>query len=238
MSLVVENLSASYGNIRVIWNVSIKVDKGEIVSLVGSNGAGKSTILRSIIGIVKPSSGDIRFENLSLYGKNVHSRVRDGISYVPEGRRLFQAMTVEDNLLLGSPPKVSDMSSRVGEVFKLFPVLKERRTQYAGNLSGGEQQMLAIGRALMAKPKLMLLDELSAGLAPVMFDRVLDSIESINQMGVSILLAEQNAERALEVSKRSYVIENGRIVLEGDSGKLADDPSVRRAYLGLGELAQ
>ncbi|MDG7001677.1 MAG: ABC transporter ATP-binding protein [Nitrososphaerota archaeon] len=236
MSLVIEDLSASYGNIQVIWNVSLKIEKGEIVSLVGSNGAGKSTLLRCIMGIVKPTQGRITFENNALLATRTHSRVRHGISYVPEGRRLFPAMTVEDNLILGSPSRAPDISSRIDQVFRLFPVLKERRSQFAGNLSGGEQQMLAIGRALMAKPKLMLLDELSAGLAPVMFDRVLDSIQSINEIGVSILLAEQNAERALEVSKRSYVLENGRIALEGTSEKLSDDPRIRRAYLGMGEV--
>lgn len=235
MSLNVEDLSVSYGKIQVLWNVALHVNRGEIVSLIGANGAGKSTLLKAIIGLVKPKGGRVSFDGQPLVGKRIHSRVRTGIAYVPEGRRLFYAMTVEENLRMGSKRSDSNLEKQLKEVFELFPILKERRKQFAGNLSGGEQQMVAIGRALMSNPKLMLLDELSFGLAPVLFDRVLDSIQEINQLGVSIFLAEQNAERALEVSRRSYVLENGRIVMDGESNALKDSPLIRNAYLGIAE---
>jgi branched-chain amino acid transport system ATP-binding protein len=235
MSLSVEGVSASYGNIQVLWDLSITVGKGEIVSLIGSNGAGKSTLLRSVVGLVKIQKGSISFEGTRLGLMSTHSRVRQGISYVPEGRRLFSTMTVEENLLMGAKRGSPNLEKQLGRIYELFPILRGRKKQRAGNLSGGEQQMLAIGRALMSEPRLVLMDELSAGLAPVMFDRVLDSIAEINKLGVSILLAEQNSERALQVSSRSYVIENGRIALEGVSADMLDSPSVRRAYLGIKE---
>lgn len=232
MSLRVEDLSVSYGNIRALWNVSIEAGKGEVVSLIGTNGAGKSTILKSIMGLVKSQEGRIIFEGKPLSRVRTHSIVSMGIGYVPEGRRLFPRLSVEENLRIGAPRKCSDLDKRVGEVFELFPALKGRRGQNASTLSGGEQQMVAIGRAMMAKPKMLLLDELSFGLAPIVFERVLSAIESINKSGVSIILAEQNSERALEVSKLCYVLENGRVVAKGESRSLMDDPSVRAAYLG------
>lgn len=232
MSLKVEALSVSYGNIRALWDVSIEVGKGEIISLIGSNGAGKSTLLKSIMGLVKTQSGNVTFEGKLLSKVRTHSIVSMGISYVPEGRRLFPRLSVEENLRMGAPRKCPDLEKRIGEFSELFPGMKERMSQNASTLSGGEQQMVAIGRAMMAKPKILLLDELSFGLAPIVFERVLSAIESINLMGVSILLSEQNSERALEVSKRSYVLENGRIVAKGESNELMDDPLVRAAYLG------
>jgi branched-chain amino acid transport system ATP-binding protein len=236
LSLIVEDVSISYGKIQAIWGVSLEVGKGEIVSLIGANGAGKSTLLRSIIGIVQVNRGKIQFEGNPLLHKRPHVRVHDGISYVPEGRRLFSSMTVKENLLMGKKKGKTEpgsFSKQLGRVYDLFPVLKERESQFAGNLSGGEQQMLAIGRAFMSEPKLMLLDELSFGLAPLTFERVLEAIIEINKQGVSILLAEQNAERALDVSSRSYVLENGRIVLHGVSKELIDSPKIKEAYLGI-----
>jgi branched-chain amino acid transport system ATP-binding protein len=180
MSLRTNAVSAKYGRIQVLWDISLEIRKGEVVSIIGSNGAGKSTLLRCIIGLVRLSSGDILFEGKSLAKMDVHTRVRNGISYVPEGRRLFPAMSVEENLLMGVAKRKGDAKNRVREVYGLFQILEERKKQLAGNLSGGEQQMLAIGRALMADPKLMILDELSSGLAPVTFDRVLESVQRIN----------------------------------------------------------
>ncbi len=235
MSLRVEGLSVSYGKIQVLWDVTLHINCGEIVSMIGANGAGKSTLLKSIIGVVGPQRGVISFEGKSVLKESIHARVRNGIAYVPEGRRLFYGMTVEENLRMGSKRGAENLHNQLQKVHDIFPVLEERRKQYAGNLSGGEQQMLAIGRALMSQPKLMLLDELSFGLAPVLFDRVLDSIQEINRSGVTILLAEQNAERALEVSGRTYVIENGRMVMEGESKAMIDSPSVQNAYIGVGE---
>ena len=232
MSLVVEDLSVSYGSIRALWDVKMRVEADEIVSLIGANGAGKSTLLKSIIGLVRSQSGSVTFGNTRISNMRTHSIVVSGISYVPEGRRLFAGMSVKDNLRIGSPRKAKDFEERIGEVYKLFPALEARQKQNAATLSGGEQQMVAIGRAMMNRPKLLLLDEPSFGLAPIVFERVLEAIESINKRGVSILLAEQNSERALEVSQRSYVMENGRIVSGGESQKLIDDPSIRAAYLG------
>ncbi len=232
MSLQVENLSVYYGNIRALWGVSLQVAESEIVALIGANGAGKSTLLRAIMGLVKPESGLISLAGEPLTDTKPHSIVSRGIGYVPEGRRLFPLLSVEENLRMGAPRSCSDLQKRIHEVYELFPILRERREQNASTLSGGEQQMVAIGRAMMTRPKLLLLDELSFGLAPIVFERVLAAIELIHQSGVSILLSEQNAERALEISDISYVMENGKIVSSGKSGKLMNDPSIRAAYLG------
>jgi branched-chain amino acid transport system ATP-binding protein len=236
VSLVVENVSAFYGNLQVLWDVSITVEKGEIVALIGANGAGKSTLLRSVIGLVKPKQGNISFDGDTVLNKSTHSRVKSGIGYVAEGHRLFYAMTVEENLRMGAPRVSPGLELRMKEVYNLFPILRERRKQYAGNLSGGEQQMLSIGRAFMSNPKLILLDELSFGLSPIAFDRVIDSVKGINGLGVSVLFAEQNAERALEISARTYVLQNGRIAMSGKSEDLVNDPSIRSAYLGMSAL--
>lgn len=213
----------------------MKVERGEIVSLIGANGAGKSTLLRSIIGIVRFRNGDILFEGSSLKGLRPYSIIRRGIAYVPEGRRLFGLMSVEDNLRMGAPRKCQDLEDRMRYVLSLFPVLRERSKQHAGTLSGGEQQMVAIGRGLMAKPKMLLLDELSFGLSPIMFERVLTAIEETNRSGVSVLMAEQNSERALEFSNRTYIFENGRVSGQGQSQELMGDPKVKAAYLGLAD---
>ncbi len=219
----------------MLWNISISIQKGEIVALLGANGAGKSTLLRCIMGIVKMSGGIVQLDGKSLDGIKPHKRVRYGLGFVPEGRRLFGAMSVEENIRLGAPRKCDDLKARMEDVFSLFPILKERKDQHAGTLSGGEQQMVAIGRALISKPKILLLDELSFGLAPKMFERVLEAIAKANEAGLSILMAEQNSERALEFSSRAYILENGKIVTEGESKKLIDDPRVKQAYLGLTE---
>jgi branched-chain amino acid transport system ATP-binding protein len=215
--------------------VSISVQKGEVVALIGANGAGKSTLLKLVIGMSKTRSGSVSFDGVSITGHRSYSIIRRGIGYVPEGRRLFGAMSVEENLRIGAPRKCADLLDRMKYVKSLFPILEERRYQHASTLSGGEQQMVAIGRALMGKPKLLLLDELSFGLSPKMFTRVLRAIQEANRNGVSILLAEQNSEKALEVSNRAYVMENGRLVGEGKSESLKHDAKVRQAYLGLVE---
>ena len=235
MILEIKNLSAAYGRIQVLWGVSLRVEDKEIVSLIGANGAGKSTLLKSVIGVVRPQGGEIFFRSESIVGKRPHHMVSSGISYVPEGRRLFSAMNTAENLRMGAPRVCEDLNERFDKVYSLFPVLKDRRKQAAGTLSGGEQQMVAIGRALMSAPKLLLLDELSFGLSPIMFDRVLVAIQSVRESGVSILMAEQNSERALESSDRSYVMENGRIELDGVSSGLIDNPKIRGAYLGVAE---
>jgi branched-chain amino acid transport system ATP-binding protein len=235
MSLSISSLSVSYGNIRALWEVSIEVEKGEIVALLGANGAGKSSLLRSIIGLVRPREGSIIFDGQEIKGLSPHAIVRKGIAYVPEGRRLFAAMSVEENLRMGAPRLCDDLVERLKAVYSVFPVLKERKSQQAGTLSGGEQQMTAIGRALMAKPRMLLLDELSFGLSPKIFERVLDAVQEANLSGLSILMAEQNSERALEVSARSYVLENGRVAIGGKSSELSKDPRIREAYLGVAE---
>ncbi len=235
MSLQIERISVQYGNIRALWDVSLKISKGEIVALVGANGSGKSTLLKAIMGLVKSQSGTIEFEGSPILKLSTHSRVSKGIGYVPEGRRLFPQLSVQENLRMGAPRSCPDLQERIHQIFELFPNLRERKEQSASTLSGGEQQMVAIGRAMMTRPKLLVLDELSFGLAPIVFERVLTVIDSIHQKGVSILLSEQNAERALEVSNRCYVLENGRIVTSGESGNLIDDPAVRAAYLGVSD---
>ena len=233
MSLSVESVSSSYGNIRTLWDVSIKVDQGSIVSLIGANGAGKSTLLKCILGLVKIQSGLVTFGGRQLNKMKPHSIVSIGIGYVPEGRRLFTSMSVAENLRIGAPRKCDDLKERLEFVNTLFPQLKDRRWQTVGTLSGGEQQMVAIGRALMNRPKLLILDEPSFGLSPKNFERVIQNILDTNSRGVSIFLAEQNAERALEISHSSYVMENGRIVMSGDSKDLMNDSRVKSAYLGI-----
>ncbi len=233
MSLAVDSLSASYENIQVLWDVSIHVEEGEIVALLGANGAGKSTLLRSIIGLVKFRHGEVEFNGQSLKGMRPHNIVQRGMAFVAEGRRLFGAMSVEENLRMGAPRNCDDLKQRMDLVYSLFPILEERKRQHASTLSGGEQQMVAIGRALMTRPKMLLLDELSFGLSPKMFERVLGAVEEANHSGVSILMAEQNSERALEVSARSYIMENGRISSYGKSKDLINDPKIRVAYLGV-----
>ena len=232
--LQVKDLSISYGAIQAVRHVDFEVKKGEIVTLIGANGAGKSTILKTISGIVKPQSGSIEYQNESLIGKKAPQIVAAGISQVPEGRHVFPAMTVMENLQLGSylQKNRDQIDQRLQEIFEMFPILKERQHQDAATLSGGEQQMLVMARAMMANPDLLLLDEPSMGLAPIYIQKVFDIIQKINAQGTTILLIEQNAHQALSIADRGYVIASGEIQLTGSGQKLLNDPQVKRAYLG------
>lgn len=232
--LQVKDLSISYGAIQAVRHVDFEVKKGEIVTLIGANGAGKSTILKTISGIVKPQSGSIEYQDESLIGKKAPQIVAAGISQVPEGRHVFPAMTVMENLQLGSylQKDRSQIEARLQEIYQMFPILKERQHQDAATLSGGEQQMLVMARAMMAHPDLLLLDEPSMGLAPIYIQKVFDIIQKINAQGTTILLIEQNAHQALSIADRGYVIASGEIQLTGSGQKLLNDPQVKRAYLG------
>lgn len=232
--LQVKDLSISYGAIQTVRHVDFEVKKGEIVTLIGANGAGKSTILKTISGIVKPQSGSIEYQNESLVGKKAPQIVAAGVSQVPEGRHVFPAMTVMENLQLGSylQKDRSQIEARLQEIYQMFPILKERQHQDAATLSGGEQQMLVMARAMMANPDLLLLDEPSMGLAPIYIQKVFDIIQKINAQGTTILLIEQNAHQALAIADRGYVIASGEIQLTGSGEKLLNDPQVKRAYLG------
>lgn len=232
--LQVKDLSISYGAIQAVRHVDFEVKKGEIVTLIGANGAGKSTILKTISGIVKPQSGSIEYQNESLVGKKAPQIVAAGVSQVPEGRHVFPAMTVMENLQLGSylQKDRSQIEARLQEIYQMFPILKERQHQDAATLSGGEQQMLVMARAMMANPDLLLLNEPSMGLAPIYIQKVFDIIQKINAQGTTILLIEQNAHQALSIADRGYVIASGEIQLTGSGQKLLNDPQVKRAYLG------
>jgi len=233
--LEVKNLNVAYGKIQVLWDVSFRVYKGEIVALVGSNGAGKTTTLKTIMGLIKPLSGSVVFEGKRIDGKPTTEIVRMGVTLVPEGRQLFPELSVYDNLLAGAYliKDKEEIKNRLEFVYRIFPVLEERKKQKAGTLSGGEQQMLAIGRALMSMPKLLMFDEPSLGLMPKLVDAILDTIASLKREGITILLVEQNVRAALEISDRGYVIENGRIVLEGRSSELLESERVKKAYLAI-----
>jgi branched-chain amino acid transport system ATP-binding protein len=235
MLLDVKDLVVHYGGVAAVKGVSFQVPEGAVVSLIGANGAGKSTILRTISGLKAPTSGDLRFQNQFIGASTPHDIVRLGIAHVPEGRRLFPKMTVRENLAMGAylQPDRQALDETLAMVFEHFPRLRERLTQRAGSLSGGEQQMLAIGRALMARPKLLLLDEPSLGLSPLMTAEIGRIIREINQRQVSILLVEQNARLALTLGHSGYVLETGHVVLEGDTSKLMADERVKRAYLGV-----
>jgi branched-chain amino acid transport system ATP-binding protein len=224
----------SYGEIPALKGVALEVRQGEIVTLLGNNGAGKTTTLRTISGLLVPTRGTLTLEGEPLGGVPPHAVVRRGIAHVPEGRRIFNRLTVRENLTMGAYTRndTAVIASDLERVFTLFPRLQERVTQTAGTLSGGEQQMLAIGRALMARPRLLLLDEPSMGLAPVLVEQIFDTVRDINKQGTTILLVEQNAAMALAVAQRGYVLETGAIVLSGTAAELADNPEVRRAYLG------
>jgi branched-chain amino acid transport system ATP-binding protein len=231
--LEVDDVHTFYGTIEALKGVSIEVEEGEIVTLIGANGAGKSTTLRSISGLAPPREGSIRFDGDEIGETAPQDIVRKGICQAPEGRHVFPRMTVRENLELGAYlRKDGEIEQDVGRVYDLFPRLKERERQKAGTMSGGEQQMLAIGRALMARPKLLLLDEPSMGLAPILVERIYETIAEINRQGTTILLVEQNANYALDVSSRGYVLETGKVALADDSDKLRNDPEVQRAYLG------
>ena len=231
--LSVQNINVYYGKIHAVKDVSFEVNDGEIVTLIGANGAGKSTVLKTVSGLLHSTTGSITFENKELLRVAAHKIVPMGLAHVPEGRRIFQAMTVEENLEMGAyVTKPSLVAEHLENVYERFPRLKERKKQIAGTLSGGEQQMLAMGRALMSKPRLMMLDEPSMGLAPILVEQIFEIIRDMNAAGTTILLVEQNAQMALSVANRAYVMETGRISMEGDAGDLMNDDNVRKAYLG------
>lgn len=232
--LKVEDINVYYGNIQALKGVSFHIDEGEIVTLIGANGAGKSTLLKTVSGLLKPKQGQIMYQGKSIGGKAAQMIVKQGISHVPEGRRVFANMTVEENLQLGAYLRRdrAGIKEDMEKVFDLFPRMNERLKQPAGTLSGGEQQMLAMGRALMAKPKLLLLDEPSMGLAPLLVKTIFRIIEEINNAGTTILLVEQNANLALSIANRAYVVETGKIVLSGSADELTSSEKVKMAYLG------
>ncbi len=232
--LELKDVHTYYGAIHALRGVTLHVDEGEIVTLIGSNGAGKSTTLRTISGLLHPREGTINLAGDRIDGKRPHEVVELGVCQSPEGRRVFPRMSVYENLEMGAFARKdrSSLSADFDRVFELFPRLKERRQQRAGTMSGGEQQMLAIGRALMAAPRLLLLDEPSMGLSPILVEQIFDIVVNINQQGTTVLLVEQNALMALNVAKRGYILQTGEIVLTGDAAKLRQDPAVRKAYLG------
>ena len=232
--LSVQDLHVYYGKVHALKGISLEVEQGEIVTLLGANGAGKSTTLRTISGLLRPQQGEVRLDGLLLNSVPAHKIVSAGISHAPEGRKVFSTLTVDENLNMGAYTRtdIEGIAESRKRVFRLFPRLEERRKQLAGTLSGGEQQMLAIGRALMSTPKLLMLDEPSLGLAPVLVRAIFDTIREINQHGITVLLVEQNARMALKFSSRGYVLESGNIVLEGKSEDLLNNPEVKKAYLG------
>lgn len=232
--LHIENLQVYYGAINAVKGISFDVEQGEIIALIGANGAGKTTILHTITGLVPAKSGSITFNGTELTKTPAHKIVSMGMAHVPEGRRIFQQLTVYENLMLGAFTRKdkAEIENSLEEVFKRFPRLEERRTQIAGTLSGGEQQMLAMGRALMSHPSIILMDEPSMGLSPLYVSEIFDIIQSVNESGTTVLLVEQNAKKALSVANRAYVLETGKIVLSGDAHELMNDDSVKKAYLG------
>ena len=231
--LQVDNLHVYYGNIHAIKDISFHVDEGEIVTLIGANGAGKSSTLNTIAGLIKPRRGSVTLEGTDILGIPAHKIVSRGMALCPEGRRVFQQLTVQENLEMGSYTRPnSEVEESIEKVYEHFPRLKERYKQIAGTLSGGEQQMLAMGRALMSKPKLMMLDEPSMGLAPILVEQIFDIILQLHKSGTTILLVEQNAQMALSIADRGYVLETGRIITSGTGKELLQDDSVRKAYLG------
>jgi branched-chain amino acid transport system ATP-binding protein len=231
--LKVEDINVYYGSIHAIKGVSFEVNEGEIVTLIGANGAGKSTTLNTISGLLKPKSGSVYFQEHSLVGVPAHKVVEKGLALCPEGRRIFLQMTVQENLEMGAFSRNSnEIPDSIADVYDRFPRLKERYKQVAGTLSGGEQQMLAMGRALMSKPKLLMLDEPSMGLAPILVEQIFQIIAELHKAGTTVLLVEQNAQMALSIADRGYVLETGHIVTTGTGKQLLNDDSVRKAYLG------
>jgi branched-chain amino acid transport system ATP-binding protein len=232
--LSIKNLNVKYDNIRAVHDVSLNIEKGELVALIGANGAGKSTILKTLSGLIRAESGHIFFEDKEITKLPSHTIVEKGIIHVPEGRQIFAKMTIEENLKLGAYQQKDKnlIKEKMELAFNLFPILKQRSRQLAGTLSGGEQQMLAIGRALQGNPKLLLLDEPSMGLSPLMTQQVFDVLIKLKDSGITMLLVEQNAYDALEISDRAYILETGSITMEGKSSQLIEDPKVKEAYLG------
>lgn len=234
--LRIENLSVSYGNIKALKGISLRVEEGEVVSLIGANGAGKTTTLQTISGLLAVQEGDVYFNDKSIKKKKAFQITREGLAQVPEGRRVFKGLSVEDNLKLGSISaglNPDELKAELEKIYMLFPVLKERKNQKAGTLSGGEQQMLAMGRALLTNPKVLLLDEPSMGLSPLFVDKIFETIRILKKEGRTILLVEQNANLALDIADRAYVLETGKIVKEGKASDLKSDPDVKAAYLGV-----
>lgn len=230
--LEIKNLSLSYGGIEAVKNVSFDVERGEIVTLIGANGAGKSTILKTLAGLLRPKNASILFEGQEMVGKTPDAIVKCGITLVPEGRRVFPNLTVKENLKIGAYLRKDNLDKDIEYVYGLFPRLREREWQLAGTLSGGEQQMLAVGRALMSKPKFIMMDEPSLGLAPLVVKDIFSIIKTINEQGITVLLIEQNANMALQVAHRAYVLETGTLTLSGTGAELLADPKIREAYLG------
>jgi branched-chain amino acid transport system ATP-binding protein len=236
--LEVRGLAVAYGGIKALHGIDLRVEEGEIVALLGSNGAGKTTTLRAISGLIRPAAGEIAFDGAPLRGVRADTIARRGLRHVPEGRRVFARMTVRENLELGAfRTRTGNVRSLLDEVFETFPRLRERIDQTAGTLSGGEQQMLAIGRALMGSPRLLMLDEPSLGLSPLLVQTIFGVISTIHQRGTTVLLVEQNARQALRIASRAYVLENGRVAREGRAADLLDDASVIAAYLGMAPAA-
>lgn len=232
--LEVKNLQVYYGVIQAIKDVSFEVNEGEVIALIGANGAGKTTILHTVTGLIAAKNGEVLYEGTDLQKIPAHKIVSLGIAHVPEGRRVFSQLTVYENLLMGAYTRKDpeEIAKSLENVYKRFPRLKERKNQFAGTLSGGEQQMLAMGRALMSHPKIILMDEPSMGLSPILVEEIFDIIKEISKSGTTVLLVEQNAKKALSIANRAYVLETGKIVLEGDAKKLMDEESVKKAYLG------
>ena len=233
--LEVSNLDIFYGRIQVLWDVSLHIDEAEIVALIGANGAGKTTLLNTISGLLQPASGSIEFLGNRIDGLQSHAIVELGMSHIPEGRKLFPDMSVCENLEMGAYTKRvwKYKQETLEEIYQLFPILKTRRRQLAGTLSGGEQQMVAIGRGLMSRPRLCIIDEPSSGLAPLVVDEIFRIIHRLREQGIAIFLIEQNVQQTLEIAKRAYVLENGRVILAGESVKLLQEERIRKAYLGL-----
>lgn len=230
--LNIENINVYYGQIHALKDISLKVDKGEVVALIGANGAGKTTTLRTISGLLRSKTGSIKFMGNEVSHTEAHKLVSMGVAHVPEGRRIFSQMTVQENLEMGAYTNSANLKAGIEDVYERFPRLKHRMNQVAGTLSGGEQQMLAMGRALMSKPKLLMLDEPSMGLAPILVQQIFDIIKELHKVGTTILLVEQNAEMALEVADRAYVLETGKIKLSGTGTELAQSDEIKKAYLG------
>ncbi|MEM3551226.1 MAG: ABC transporter ATP-binding protein [Candidatus Bathyarchaeia archaeon] len=232
--LKVKNINVAYGFIKVLWDVSLEVSEKEVVSIIGANGAGKTTTLKTIVGLLRPLSGEIEFNGVTIQNEPTHKRVEMGIAYVPEGRRIFSTLSVIENLELGAYTKKAreKFHETLEWVYQLFPRLKERANQIAGSLSGGEQQMLAIGRALMSRPRLLMLDEPSLGLAPTVVKTLIKVIENLNKEGVTMLLVEQNVHYSLKVSHRAYILEKGKVTMSGESQKLLSSPAIKASYLG------
>ncbi|RJF69131.1 ABC transporter ATP-binding protein [Deinococcus cavernae] len=235
-ALTIEHLAAGYGKVQVLWDVSVRVEPGEFVAMIGANGAGKTTTLRAVSGVVKPTAGSIRLGGVDITRAEPSQVVKRGLGHVPEGRELFPLMTVLENLELGAamrPEALAAQRQTLAQVYSLFPRLQERAGQLAGTLSGGEQQMVAVGRALMGRPSVLVVDEPSLGLSPLMTQTVFEALKAVNAEGVSVLLVEQNVGLSLKLAHRAYVLENGQVIKEGSGQDLLNDPAVREAYLAL-----